>query len=211
MPSSDDIRASLIGIRKKRHMGHEQLARRSGLTVQAVTALERDSSIAIRDLQLLCKFLGLDEPAYPKAALQNLGDRLRDHRNRAGLSRKELGRMARVSDATIKFLETATKPPSRKTFLSLLAVRELGLKWDDFADFAGPAPAQQASEPASDLVASAESSPAIRLAEVHGPSSETADSSDAGTGEVVIDLRIVGGGWAVGQLLKRILKFASGK
>lgn len=38
MPSTDGIRASLIGARKKPHMGHEQLARRSGLSVQAIGA-----------------------------------------------------------------------------------------------------------------------------------------------------------------------------
>jgi len=47
----------------------------------------------------------------------------------AGFSRLQLARKAKVSDATIKFIETARYPPSRATLLRLVAVAELGLRW----------------------------------------------------------------------------------
>jgi transcriptional regulator with XRE-family HTH domain len=99
-------------------------------------------------------------PAKPGPALENLqrfGQLLRDRRNAAGLSRAELGRRAKLSDATVKFIETAKHPASRATLIRLIGVAELGLSWEDTAllhpeEFA-PAPAPQAqpsSPPASE-------------------------------------------------------------
>ena len=66
--------------------------------------------------------------------------------------------MARVSDATIKFLETAWQTPSRKTLLSLFAIPALRLKWQDFANFGGPEP-EAAVEPPSALPVAPPSDP----------------------------------------------------
>ena len=63
--------------------------------------------------------------------LQDFGRLLRDKRNQAGFSRIQLARKAKLSDATIKFIETARHPPSRATLLRLVAVAELGLRWSD--------------------------------------------------------------------------------
>ena len=63
------------------------------------------------------------------------GALLRDRRNAAKLSRVALAHLAKISDATIKFIETARHPPSRSTLLRLLAVAELQLTW---ADVPGP-------------------------------------------------------------------------
>lgn len=63
--------------------------------------------------------------------LRAFGKKLRDRRNAAGLSRVALGRKAKLSDATIKFIETAKYAMSRSTFLRLLNVEELGLCWED--------------------------------------------------------------------------------
>ena len=63
--------------------------------------------------------------------LQDFGRLLRDKRNQAGFSRVKLARRAKLSDATIKFLETARHPPSRATLLRLVGVPELGLRWAD--------------------------------------------------------------------------------
>ena len=60
---------------------------------------------------------------------QHFGVLLRDRRNAAKLSRVDLARLAKVSDATIKFIETARHPPSRSTLIRLLAVAELHLTW----------------------------------------------------------------------------------
>ena len=209
MPSTDAIRASLIGARKKRHMGHEQLAKRSGLTVQAIAALECDRSISIRDLQVLCRFWGIDEPAYPWAELKKLGDLLRDHRNIAGYSRNELARIMRVSDATIKFLETASKPPSRKTLLSMFKIPELQLKWEDLAGFAGAEP-EPFSESSASLTVPSATAPAIR-SNSDGSSIENVEDSNEEPGDVVLDLRIAGGARAVGHLLARFLELTVGK
>ena len=68
-------------------------------------------------------------PALSRKQLQDFGRLLRDKRNQAGFSRLQLARKAKVSDATIKFIETARYPPSRATLLRLVAVAELGLRW----------------------------------------------------------------------------------
>lgn len=65
------------------------------------------------------------------AQLQRFGQLVRDRRNAAGLSRAELGRKAHLSDATIKFIETAKHPASRSTLIRLVGVAELGLTWED--------------------------------------------------------------------------------
>ena len=71
------------------------------------------------------------------AQLKAFGKLLRDKRNAAGLSRVQLARRAKVSDATIKFLETAKHKLSRATLIRLINVEELKLTWSD-------APGQQA-------------------------------------------------------------------
>jgi len=70
-------------------------------------------------------------PALGRKQLQDFGRLLRDKRNQAGFSRLQLARKAKLSDATIKFIETARHPPSRATLLRLVAVAELGLRWSD--------------------------------------------------------------------------------
>ena len=60
---------------------------------------------------------------------QHFGALLRDRRNAAKLSRVALAHRAKVSDATIKFIETARHPPSRSTLIRLLSVPELHLTW----------------------------------------------------------------------------------
>lgn len=63
--------------------------------------------------------------------LVDFGRLLRDRRNQAGLSRLQLARKAKLSDATVKFVETARHPPSRQTLLRLVGVPELKLEWTD--------------------------------------------------------------------------------
>jgi len=70
-------------------------------------------------------------PALTRKQLQDFGHLLRDKRNQAGFSRLQLARKAKLSDATIKFIETARHPPSRATLLRLVGVAELGLRWSD--------------------------------------------------------------------------------
>ncbi|HRI54833.1 MAG TPA: helix-turn-helix transcriptional regulator [Pseudomonadota bacterium] len=70
-------------------------------------------------------------PALTRKQLQDFGRLLRDKRNQAGFSRVQLARKAKLSDATIKFIETARHPPSRATLLRLVGVPELGLRWAD--------------------------------------------------------------------------------
>ena len=70
-------------------------------------------------------------PALTRKQLQDFGRLVRDKRNQAGFSRVQLARKAKLSDATIKFIETARHPPSRATLLRLVGVTELGLRWAD--------------------------------------------------------------------------------
>ena len=53
------------------------------------------------------------ERAVSKAQWMEFGRLLRDKRSAAGFSRVQLARRAKLSDATIKFAETARHPPSR--------------------------------------------------------------------------------------------------
>ena len=69
-------------------------------------------------------------PVSP-AQWAQFGRLLRDKRNAAGLSRVALARRAKISDATIKFIETARHPPSRATLIRLLGVSDLKLHWLD--------------------------------------------------------------------------------
>lgn len=70
-------------------------------------------------------------PTLTFQQLQDFGRLLRDKRNKAGFSRIQLARKAKLADATIKFTETARHPPSRATLLWLVGVAELGLRWAD--------------------------------------------------------------------------------
>ena len=78
-------------------------------------------------------------PALTRKQLQDFGRLLRDKRNQAGFSRLQLARKAKVSDATIKFIETARHPPSRATLLRLVAVAELGLRWAETPGYSAQA------------------------------------------------------------------------
>ena len=83
------------------------------------------------------------------AQWSQFGQRLRDKRNAAGFSRLQLARKAKLSDATVKFLETARHPPSRATLIRLIGVPELKLTW---AEVPGE-PAPPAPEPLEDQAA----------------------------------------------------------
>lgn len=69
-------------------------------------------------------------PALPDP-WRHFGALLRDRRNAAGWSRLDLASRAKVSDATIKFIETARHRPSRATLIRLLRTTELQLLWAD--------------------------------------------------------------------------------
>ena len=71
--------------------------------------------------------------------LIDFGKLLRDKRSAAGLSRNRLARMAKLSDATVKFIETARHPPSRATLIRLVDVPELKLTWADVPGHDSPA------------------------------------------------------------------------
>lgn len=62
---------------------------------------------------------------------EQLGRLLKNKRNAAGLSRAQLSRQAKLSEATVKFLETALHMPSRSTLSRLVQVPELRLSWSD--------------------------------------------------------------------------------
>ena len=74
------------------------------------------------------------------------GRLLRDKRNAAGFSRVQLARRAKISDATIKFIETARHPPSRATLIRLIGVSDLKLRWPDVPGHPEP-PASESPAP----------------------------------------------------------------
>jgi transcriptional regulator with XRE-family HTH domain len=72
-------------------------------------------------------------------SLRLFGQLLRDRRNAVGWSRQELADRAKLSDCTIKFLETAHHRPSRGTLIRLINIKELGLSWSDAPENQAPA------------------------------------------------------------------------
>ena len=84
---------------------------------------------------------GSEPQPLTRSQLVAFGKLLRDKRNAAGLSRVALGRKAKLSDATVKFAETARHPPSRATLIRLVGVAELKLSWAEVPGY-GPPPAQ---------------------------------------------------------------------
>ena len=64
-----------------------------------------------------------------QAQMQQFGKLLRARRNAARLSRVQLARRAKISDATIQFTDTARHPPSRAPLLRLIGAAELNLSW----------------------------------------------------------------------------------
>lgn len=73
----------------------------------------------------------MNQTQIDPAQWAKFGRHLRDLRNAAGYSRLQLAQRAKLSDATIKFTETARHAPSRATLIRLMAVEELRLSWDD--------------------------------------------------------------------------------
>lgn len=80
------------------------------------------------------------KPVLTPEQVKAFGKLLRDCRATAGLSRSALAKQAKLSDATIKFIETAAHSPSRATLIRLVNVKALGLTWDDVTALAGEAP-----------------------------------------------------------------------
>ncbi len=117
------------------------------LTAEAPAALQPTWAEHLDRLEELAQFLasgGLSartprlSPPASHTQWTQFGRLLRDKRNAAGLSRVQLARRAKLSDATVKFTETARHPPSRATLIRLLGVSELKLRWADVPGHPAP-------------------------------------------------------------------------
>ncbi len=86
-------------------------------------------------------------PSASHSQWMQFGRLLRDKRNAAGLSRVQLARRARLSDATVKFTEIARHPPSRATLIRLIGVSELKLCWADVPGHPVPPSAETSDQP----------------------------------------------------------------
>ena len=87
--------------------------------------------------------------------LREFGLLLSDRRRAAGLSRREVAKFAKLSDATIKFVETARHMPSRTTLLCLTSVPQLKLSWADIPfEVGGRTPFHTRKEGRSDAATS---------------------------------------------------------
>ena len=87
-----------------------------------------------------------DQGTITLGELQAFGRLVRQRREAAGMSRSLVASRAKLSDATIKFIETAKTVPSRSTLSRLLRVTDLELGWADVPaarqpqDFVAPRP-----------------------------------------------------------------------
>ena len=128
---------------------HLQTAHRQALTLveqlhslaaQATQELQQLWGAYVATVQDVAQFLesGVSKSTATRHRLpmnakqqREFGRLLRDKRNAAGWSRVQLARKAQLSDATIKFIETARHPPSRASLIRLLNIAELQLSWAD--------------------------------------------------------------------------------
>lgn len=123
----------------QRALSFEALAAQAQVPLSAVRAIHRRAPVFPEFVSALCRVLELPVPPFSDLApLRRVGQLLRDRRQRAGLSRKALGHLARVSDGTLKFIEAGLHAPSRATCLRLVDVAELALTSSDLAPFFGP-------------------------------------------------------------------------
>ncbi len=131
------------------------LAELRPLAVEAEPALQPAWAEHLDRIEELAQFLASGGRAVQAIRLSPLasasqwtqfGRLLRDKRNAAGLSRVQLARRAQLSDATVKFTETARHPPSRATLIRLLGVSELKLSWADVPGHPVP-PLAETSDP----------------------------------------------------------------
>lgn len=131
----------------RRALTREALAEQARVPLAVVHAIYRRAPVRVERVSAVCRFLELPLPRLVDTApLLRLGRLLRERRNRAALTRKALGQLAKVSEGTIKFIETGQHVPSRKTCLRLLGVDVLGLQWSDLTPFIG----EPLGEPATD-------------------------------------------------------------
>ena len=134
---------------RQRNWNRPALAAQARVPLIAVHAIYRRAPVLPEAISAICRCLELPLPPFMDlATLRKLGQLLRDRRESAGLSRKALGRLAKLSDSTVKFVETGLHPPSRATCLRLLSVAALNLQWSDLAPFAGLPP--ESGLPSSD-------------------------------------------------------------
>ncbi|MFO0579023.1 MAG: L-histidine N(alpha)-methyltransferase [Polyangia bacterium] len=149
--------------REAARLSQQDLALRAGLSSATVSRIER-GAISPRALARLCEVreLGLQPEDLPpgmpeedesaasdqaRVAEPNflLGKQIRIRREAAGLSRAKLAKKARLSEATIKLMESRGQV-SRRGFLLLCKVKELGFSPADFGseepldDFLGVSP-----------------------------------------------------------------------
>lgn len=162
--------------RQGRCMSTFALAERAGVPQRVVSRVERALPVPFEQLEAVCCVLGLEPPTPPPSAepggstvYEQFGQFVRDRRAAAHLSRRALARRVRLSEATIKLLETARYRPSRATCIRLLRVAELGLCWENMA-------ALKLGDPPSVL----EAVPAVAA----DPTSQPADETVDGAGEV---------------------------
>ena len=110
------------------------------LAAEAPAALQPSWAEHLTRLEELAQFLGsggmdlIPKRLGPPASRRQwelFGQLLRDRRDAAGLSRTQLAHRAKLSEATVKFTETARQPPSRTTLIRLVGVAELKLGWAD--------------------------------------------------------------------------------
>lgn len=135
---------------QRRNWNRPALAAQAHVPLTAIHAIYRRAPVRPEVVSAVCRSLDLTLPPFcDLTPLLKVGRLLRDRRENAGLSRKALGGLAKLSDSTVKFVETGLLVPSRATCLRLLSVSALALSWSDLAPFAGSPP--EPNPPTQDL------------------------------------------------------------
>jgi len=114
-------------------MSTQALAERANVNWALVKAAESGEVIEQRALGAILLVLELKDASSLKDLPEGkAATRLRDRRIAAGLSQREVGNRAALSQMLVRFLETCRVPFTRAAVVKLLSVPELGLQWEDF-------------------------------------------------------------------------------
>lgn len=98
-----------------------------------------DAAIA-KQLPLLMEIVEAQSPESKKVSWSGVARLIRERREAARLSRRQLGKLISYSDSLIKFVESNKVTPTRSFLMGLTKVPALGLVWEDFGSIVGATP-----------------------------------------------------------------------
>lgn len=164
--------------RRNRQMSTLALAEQCHISPRAIVSLERGFPVDPQAAAAVARNLGLRAPHLEAEPVYRVGLLLSQRRKRARLSLAQLAGLSGVSVQTIVRVERGQCWPRRRTCAALLSVAALGLRPEDLAEFARPAPTpapiDSTPAPAPEPSTEAEAAPVIPAAPAPRPARQLA-------------------------------------